>query len=309
MWLHILYNAKDEETIMREFKNELVIKEEEYSCGLFPVIPNYHKQESAYILTDGVKDSILVDQYTTTRHIRMGRYRKLVEISTIPYIKEIYFSAPSEDTTYKFNVYIKATIQIDKPLIFFGNRNIDVDAYFQNLFLQDVKRITRKYSILSFEGMDDELKAKLSMCNTVDSSTGFVYQISSVSASLDEEAEKIVRKRDRQKMDAKLYSSAKELSNVYTTNYNDAVLINMVQNNGSLPETIREMERYENEKFEQKINRLEVVRDKGLITDKEARQLAMPVLENMRNERAISLTEQADKVKALEIDNLYEEDK
>lgn len=294
---------------MSEFINSLVMKEEEYNSGLFATVPNYHKKGSAYILTDGVKDNIIVDEYTTTKDIRKGRYKKLVEISTRSYIKELNFSSPSKEATYKFNVYIKAVIQVDDPLLFFENRNIDVDSYFRNLFLQDVKKITRSYSILDFNGMEDELKARLSACNTVDESTGFVYQISVVDAMPDKESEEILRQYSQQQINANLVQNAQNLSAAYKSEYEEAIWTEVAQNKRSQADAIREIEKYNNEKFEQYMNRVEVSREKGFITDKEARKYVAPAFESVGIKKIPDAITGRGNTPKLEIDNLYEEDK
>ena len=82
---------------MNEFYNQLILNDSEYECGFFPQVPNYKKQGVAYILTEGVNDDIVVNEKTSSKQIRRGKYRRLVEISTNPYLKEIRFKSASKE--------------------------------------------------------------------------------------------------------------------------------------------------------------------------------------------------------------------
>ena len=93
---------------MNEFYNQLILSDSEYECNFFPQVPNYKKQGVAYILTEGVNDDIVVDDKTSPKKIRRGKYRRLVEISTNPYLKEIRFKSASKERSYTFDIYVKA---------------------------------------------------------------------------------------------------------------------------------------------------------------------------------------------------------
>ena len=129
---------------MNEFYNKLIINDVEYEYKFFPQVPNYKKQGVAYILAEGIDDDIVVDERTSTKQIRRGKYRRLIEISTSPYLKEIRFESASKEGSYTFDIYVKAVIQVKDPIVFYHNRNLDVDAYFTNMFTLDVRKITRK---------------------------------------------------------------------------------------------------------------------------------------------------------------------
>lgn len=266
---------------MNKFENELIIKEEKYQNGFFPKVPNVRKHGSAFILTGGCDNDIIVDDYTTARKIRQGKYTKLAEISTLPYMKEIRFNAPSEELHYSFDVYVKAVIQINDPLVFYKNRNIDVDAYFTTLFSMDVKKITREYSILEYNGLDEALTFKLSSYNTIDESTGFSYQISAVDAVPGVKAAEYVRKYGEQQLGAKLKKNARNLMGDFTTDYKEAIMTEVAE--GKLTETqaILKIREYESLDYEEQIARLEALREKGFLTDREAKDYAIPTLEGI----------------------------
>ncbi len=263
---------------MNEFENGLIIRDEAYQNGFFPKVPKVGKRGSAYILTGGCANDIIVDDHTTSKQIRQGKYTRLVEISTLPYIKEIRFQSLGKEMHYSFEVYVKAVIQVRNPITFYENRNIDVDAYFENLFSLDVRRITRKYSILNYAGMDEELTQQLSSYNTVDEATGFEYQISVVDATPGENAQEYVQKYGKQQLDAEMKKNARNLTSSFSADYKVAVMTEVAEGKLSELEAIQKIKEYENSNFEEKVNYLDELRKKGFITDSETNERIRPVL-------------------------------
>ena len=294
---------------MNEFENKLINKEEVYKGGFFPTIPQYDKRGSAFILTGGIGNDIVVDEHTTTREIRQRKYTKLVEISTLPYLREIRFCSPSKESAYSFDVYVKAVIQVHDPILFYQNRNIDVDAYFDNLFSLDVRKITRAYSILAYDGMDEELTQKLSSYNTIDEATGFSYRISVVDATPGEKAQQYVEQYSKQQLDAGLKINARRLTSSYTVNFEDAVMAEVVEGKITEKEAIIQIEKYKTELMESKITNLETMREKGFITDMEAKKLVNPVLEDVGVIKRLEHSTEQDNQKKGKFERFYTEEK
>lgn len=255
---------------MNEFENQLILKDEPYQCSLFSPIPKFQKSGSAFILTGGCTDDIRVTDRTTNKEIRQGRYTRMVEISTIPYMKELRFNSCGKEQAYSFDVYVKAVIQVTDPITFYQNKNIDVDAYFNKLFSIDVKQITRKYSILNYDGLDQELTQKLSAYNSVDPNTGFSYQISVVDAEPSREAKEYVQKASKQQLDATLREQARELAGKITTDYSEAVMAEVAEGKLTAEEAILKIEAYENQKFETKLGYADRLINKGYLRESQA---------------------------------------
>lgn len=266
---------------MNEFENKIIIKDEPYQNSFFPKIPNFGKRGLAFILTGGCNDDIVVNEHTTSKQIRQGKYTRLVEISTLPYTKEITFNSSSKETAYSFDVYVKAVIQVNDPIFFYENKNIDVDTYFDNLFSLDVRKITRGYSILNYDGMDAELTERLSSYNNIDESTGFSYRISVVAATPGKKAQDYVHKHSTQQLDIGLKNSARKLAGSLAKTYEDAILTEVIEGKQSEAEAILKIQEYNNANFDDKIKRLEELRGKGFITDMEAKSYVTPILEGI----------------------------
>lgn len=295
---------------MNEFENELIIRDEAYQNSFFPKVPKAGKRGSAYILTGGCDNDIIVDDHTTPKQIRQGKYTHLVEISTLPYIKEIKFQSPSKEMHYSFEVYVKAVIQVSDPITFYENKNIDVDAYFENLFSLDVRRITRGYSILNYNGLDEDLTQKLSSYNTVDEATGFSYQISVVDAMPGENAQEYVKKYGQQQLDAEMKKIARNLAGSFSVDYREAIMTEVAEGKLTELEAIQKIREYENTYFEDEINRLDELRKKGLITDSETSRRVIPVLNSIgANERTYQQGGYLEQADTLGMDEFYTEEK
>lgn len=297
---------------MNEFKNELILNETAYQNGLFPKIPNFEKRGSAFVLTNGFDDDILISERTTVKQIRKGKYTSLVEISVIPYVKEIRFTSPSKEASYSFDVYVKAVIQVKDPIRFYENRNLDVDAYFETLFLLDVKKITRCYSILDYNGLDDELTKKLSSYNTFDEATGFSYMISAVDAQPGAQAKAYVDQNSKQQLDIELKKNARELSKTLAGAYEDAIRTEVVEGKRTEAEAIIEIENYKKANFETHLKQYENLLEKGFITDSEARRSVRMALDSDEIEKQIGQQEtypnQGEDIFDLGMDQFYTEE-
>lgn len=270
---------------MNEFYNQLILKDSEYECNFFPQVPNYKKQGVTYILTEGVNDDIVVDDKTSSKQIRRGKYRRLVEIATNPYLKEIRFKSASKERSYTFDIYVKAVIQVKNPIVFYNNKNLDVDAYFTNMFTLDVRKITRKYSILEYDGMDEELTNKLSSYNTLDESTGFEYRISVVDAEPGVEAIEYVKRNDKQNLDAELKKKARDLVKDVATDYENAVRTEVIEGKISEKEAIIEINRFRNADYEERLNQVVDLRERRLISEDNARKMIkkIQIMDNQEN--------------------------
>jgi len=269
---------------MNEFYNKLILSDSKYECGFFPQVPNYKKQGVAYILAEGVNDDIVVNEKTSSKQIRRGKYRRLIEISTNPYLKEISFQSASKERSYTFEIYVKAVIQVKDPIVFYNNKNLDVDTYFANMFTLDVRKITRKYSILEYDGMDEELTNKLSSYNTVDEATGFEYRISVVDAKPGCEAIEYVKRYDKQNLDAELKNKARELGKDVAADYENAVRTEVIEGKISEREAILEINRFKNADYGEQLNKIVGLRDKRLISESEARKMMKKIQEVINNQ-------------------------
>ena len=160
-----------------------------------------------------------------------------------------------------------------------------MDAYFTNMFTLDVRKITRKYSILEYDGMDEELTNKLSSYNTLDESTGFEYRISVVDAEPGVEAIEYVKRNDKQNLDAELKKKARDLVKDVATDYENAVRTEVIEGKISEKEAIIEINRFRNADYEERLNQVVDLRERRLISEDNARKMIkkIQIMDNQEN--------------------------
>ena len=268
-----------------------ILKDEPYKNGLFPQIPDYHKRGSWFLLSEGVYDDVIVDDRTTVKQIRQGRYKKLVEISKVPLSYEHEFNSSCKETSYTFMVKVKAMVRVIDPIDLYNNiNNLDIKAFFNNQFSLDVNKITRKYSILDYNGIDDDLTRELTSRQVADTTTGLSYQISTVMTEPNAEARAILKRHDdiniqsiTKKMEMLASSETKKLEiitadatntiaeNIATKNrdktYADALMEEVAHGNISRAEAILKIDEYNRKGFDGKLEELIRLREQGIITN------------------------------------------
>lgn len=246
-----------------------ILKDEVYKNGLFPQIPEYNKKGSWILLTEGVADDIIVDSRTTVKQIRQGQYKRLVEISKSPLSYEHEFNSSCKETSYTFTVKVKARVFVNDPIDFYSNvRNVDIKAFFNNQFSLDVNKITRMYSILDYNGIDDDLTRALTSTKVVDDTTGLSYQISAVMTQPNEQAMKILKQKDDMEIRQNLKHQAGAIAQTTKgKSFEDAVWEEVAQGSITDSEAIKRIEDYNRQGFQEKIAALLKLRDEGFITD------------------------------------------
>lgn len=241
----------------------------EYKCGMFPHIPNYHKRDSWFLLTEGVMDDIVVNDRTTVKDIRRGQYRRLVEISRNTLAFSHTFNSNCRETSYTFKVTIKANVYVNDPIKFCANvRNISVLDFLNNQFSLDVKGVTQKYSILNYNGIDEELTRVLTATIVSDDTSGLSYQITTVMTEPNDEAKNILKTRDDMEIKHSLTQVAGTIAGFNKAKtYADAIWEEAAKGNITDVEAIQRIEEYERKGMNEKLAMLLKLRDEGIIGD------------------------------------------
>lgn len=240
-----------------------------YKGGMFPKIPNYHKNDSWFILTEGVMDDIVVDDRTTVRSIRRGQYGRLVEVSRNTLVIEHEFDSNCRETSYTFKVTVKANVHVNDPVKFCSNiRNIGVRDFLNNQFSLDVKGVTKKYSILNYNGIDEELTRVLTASVVSDETSGLSYQITTVMTEPNDEAKKVLKDRDDMFINSEMTSVAGAIAGRNKTKtYDDAIREEAAKGRITDVEAIQRIEAYKQKNAQEKLGMLLKLRDEGIISD------------------------------------------
>lgn len=241
----------------------------EYKNGLFPQIPNYHKQDSWFLLTEGGTDDIIVDDRTTVKEIRRGQFKRLVEVSRNRIAFSHTFNSNCKETSYTFKVTVKATVFVNDPKKFCENvRNISVRDFLNNQFSLDVKAITRNYSILNYNGIDEDLTRVLTSSVVSDDTSGLSYQITTVMTEPNDDAMKILKNRDDMAIKHAMTEVAGKIATINKRKtYADAIWEEAAKGSISDVEAVRLIEEYDRQTDNEKLSMLLKLRDEGIITD------------------------------------------
>ncbi|MCL2188894.1 MAG: hypothetical protein FWC16_08235 [Defluviitaleaceae bacterium] len=298
-----------------------ILSDEVYNNGLFPQVPKYNKKDSWFILTGGTGSDIIVDDRTTVRQIRQGRYKRLVEISQKSYSYIHTFNAPCKETSYTFKVTVKANVLIDDPLDFWGNsRNINAQDFFNNQFSLDVRRIARNYSILDYGAIDDDLLDTLPRTKVLDSASGLAYQIQTVETTPNEAALKVLEQKEKvgienylkkQEMvgiaDIDAFSSKLAMQNSGIS-YEEAIWGEVATGKYSRVHAIEKIDAYKNQSRQGKLQSMLELRKEGIVTDEDIEQYKAALLPELGVTAASpvkAITQQKDDAI---VDDYFEED-
>jgi hypothetical protein len=255
-----------------------------YPNGLFPKIPNYHKSDTWFLLTEGITDDIIVDERATVKEIRKGQYKRLVEISRNTLAISHTFNSSCRETSYTFTVTIKANVYVNDPIKFHANvKNISVRDFLNNQFSLDVKAVTREYSILNYNGIDEDLTQVLTAMPVYNDTSGLSYQVTSVMTEPNAEAMKILKGRDDMAIKHEMSSVASAIAQQNRTkNYADAIWEQAAKGEITDVEAIRRVEEYERQGREEKYLMLLRLRDEGIIGDVDVQAQASDLMPNMK---------------------------
>lgn len=241
----------------------------EYQNGLFPKIPNYHKTESWFVLTEGTEDDILVDARTTVKDIRKGQYKRLIEVSRNSLVVTHTFDSKCRETSYTFKVTIKANAYVNDPIKFCANvKSISPQEFLNNQFLLDVRGVTAKYSILNYNGIDDDLTSVLTSTVVTDTTSGLSYRVITVITEPNAEAMKILKDRDDMLIKEQMTKKAGQIaSQNRDKSYADAIWEEAAKGSITDVEAIQRIEEYKKHTDIEKLDMLLRLRNEGMISN------------------------------------------
>lgn len=273
---------------MRKYRNELIIEDAEYKNGLFPKIPDVKKQGSVFILTDGSNNDIVVNEHTTVRDIRSGKYKRIVEISKLKHTKEIIIQSPSRESYFLFEIRVKFVVQVINPLIFCENRNLNIDTHFKNLFASEIRKITQQYTILECVEINEELNQRLTIHNDINNEIlGLYYEVLDIDAAPTGDAWDYVEQSGRRVLDSEVKQKTRNLIEKYSKDYEVALMTEVADGKITEAEAIEKIDRYKREKYEESqkvfkdsIETLNSLRENDYLSTQEAREIMLSQLIN-----------------------------
>jgi hypothetical protein len=261
---------------------KFVLGDTKYQNSPFAKIPNHDQRSSWFLLTGGTLGDIIVivDERTTVKQIWRGRYTRLVEISkkVLPYEHE--FASSCKETSYTFNVRVKAGVSVNNPVDFYYyQRDNDIRTFLNNQISLAVTRIMRGYSITEYSGIDDALTTALTSSRVVDQTTGLSYQIQSVITEPNDDAKALLKKKDDMHIRAEMAQTASAIAQQsQEKSFEDAVREEVVQGYMTDMDAIRIIEDYQRKGYQERIDLLLKLRDEGFISDADMTTQVMTLL-------------------------------
>lgn len=266
----------------------LVMNETGYISGMFPKIPNMITgQDTLLINEEGAIKK--VDDYLTTKDIRIGKYNKLVRISVLPNTADIIISSISKNKPYQFDIKIGVEYCVTDSATYYINRNLyDILNSLSADLMRRVTPITKQYELTNSD-IDNALLNKLSEEKYLLTSLGIIYTVKSIDAEPNKEAAEFIKKMTDATLNV-LVEQHKAGEAEKLTSYNMEMAIMSKVTSGEIDmktalETLSNSNRQEGLNKLEDIERLIVfikgLQEKNLITDSEMGQNLDKILQEL----------------------------
>lgn len=214
--------------------------------------------------------AIEVNQNTTTsKIIYKGKFDEKILITKKALMQKINISSPSDSDTYNFDVELTFNIFVYNPVVYFYNISNESDKLLKDLVMPIVRKTTKKYNVIEYNNMEDELHAILNNQNDFLDNLGIKCYIYSVQAKPDKEAivyatritkalleneTKIVELDTNAKIESTKLENAQKLE---STDINSAIISEVVNGKITLEEAINRIDKYHQNKGETSIKNLD----------------------------------------------------
>lgn len=267
---------------------ELIASEMVYNGGLFPKIPDrVNGQETLLVNSQGIARK--VDDRLTTRDIRIGKYNKIVRISTVPNSLDISLKAVSKNKPYEFIITIGVEYHVKDAVIFYMNRELyDVSDSISTALTRIINPIAKRYE-LTDDCIDNALLDKLSGCEYSLEALGIIYSVRSADVEPSENATTFIKQMSDATLNVRVEQhKAVEAEKLTTRNMDSAIMTKVASGEIDMKtalETLSNSNRTEGlnkiEDIERLIEFVQNLLNNNLITDFEAGQHINALLQNL----------------------------
>lgn len=173
----------------------LIICESEYKGGLFPSIPaRVSGQDTLLVDINGLPR--MVDDYITTRDIRIGSFNKLVRVSTSLFPLDILLKATSKNAPYQFDVTVGLDCRVTDSVAYYMTRETqDIEKNLTIALSRIITHEAKKYSLTDDNVSDGILRKLQEKEQYYLEALGITYTVASVEAKPDADAEQSFTKK------------------------------------------------------------------------------------------------------------------
>lgn len=267
---------------------ELIASEMVYNGGLFPKIPDrVNGQDTLLVNSQGIARK--VDDQLTTKDIRIGKYNKIVRISTVPNSLDISLKAVSKNKPYEFIITIGVEYHIKDSVVFYMNRELyDVSNSISTALTRIINPIAKQYE-LTDDCIDNALLDKLSGCEYSLEALGIIYSVHSADAEPSENATTFIKQMSDATLNVRVEQhKAVEAEKLTTQNMESAIMTKVASGEMDMKtalETLSNSNRTEGinkiEDIERLIEFVQNLLKNNLITDFEASQHINTLLQSL----------------------------
>lgn len=267
---------------------ELIVSEMAYNGGLFPKIPDrVSGQDTLLVNSQGIARK--VDDKLTTKDIRLGKYNKIVRVSTVPNSLDILLKAVSKNKPYEFAITIGVEYHVKDSVIFYMNKELhDVSNSISTALTRIINPIAKQYE-LTDDCIDDALLNKLSGGEYSLDALGITYSVLSADAEPAENATTFIKQMSDATLNVRVEQhKAVEAEKLTTRNMESAIMTKVASGEMDMKtalETLSNSNRTDGlnkiEDIERLIEFVQNLLKNNLITDFEASQHINVLLKNL----------------------------
>lgn len=267
---------------------ELIASEMVYNGGLFPKIPDrVNGQDTLLVNSQGIARK--VDDRLTTRDIRIGKYNKIVRVSTVPNSLDISLKAVSKNKPYEFIITIGVEYHVKDSVIFYMNRELhNVYDSISTALTRIINPIAKQYE-LTDDCIDSALWNKLSGCEYHLEALGIIYSVHSADAEPSENATTFIKQMSDATLNVRVEQhKTVEAEKLTTRNMESAIMTKVASGEMDMKtalETLSSSNRTDGlnkiEDIERLIEFVQNLLNNNLITDFEAGQHINALLQNL----------------------------
>lgn len=267
---------------------ELIVSEMAYNGGMFPKIPGrVSGQDTLLVNSQGIARK--VDDKLTTKDIRLGKYNKIVRISTVPNSLDILLKAVSKNKPYEFAITIGVEYHVKDSVVFYMNSELhDVSNSIGTALSRIINPIAKQYE-LTDDCIDDALLSKLSEHEYSLAALGIIYFVRSADAEPSENATIFIKQMSDATLNVRVEQhKAVEAGKLTARNMESAIMTKVASGEMDMKtalETLSNSNRTDGlnkiEDIERLIGFVQNLLKNNLITDFEASQHINVLLKNL----------------------------
>ena len=246
-----------------------IIKTEEFKSHPFSTFPQFNLDYEYVLLTDGESSSISVDNHTTSKMVRKGRFTKVVRITKAPIQFQLSFKSPTKETTYQFQITITAEVKITNPVQYYSSIGLsNISGFLESRVFNKIRRLTTRYTMFQLLELEEELDNILLNQQYENESSGLVYEIVKFFLEPASDTAETLREVDNMYKASSITGTAQKLSEgMLHKSFENVIMEEVAKNKITQEQAIMKIEEYRRSGFAEKLSLLKQLYENNILTD------------------------------------------